>query len=46
MVGKIRWGILATGWIADLFVKNFARFEDHVEAEVRAASPMIRVAAE
>ena len=22
MAGKIRWGILATGWIADLFVKD------------------------
>jgi phosphoenolpyruvate carboxykinase (ATP) len=29
-----------------MFVKNFARFEDHVEADVRAASPLTQVAAE
>ncbi|HRX35346.1 MAG TPA: phosphoenolpyruvate carboxykinase (ATP), partial [Aestuariivirga sp.] len=29
-----------------MFVKNFSRFEDHVEAEVKAASPMTQIAAE
>jgi len=29
-----------------MFQKNFVQFEDHVEADVRAAAPEVRVAAE
>jgi phosphoenolpyruvate carboxykinase (ATP) len=32
--------------LVGMFVKNFARFEDHVEADIRAASPMTAMAAE
>ena len=29
-----------------MFQKNFVQFEDHVEADVRAAAPEVRIAAE
>jgi hypothetical protein len=29
-----------------MFAKNFAKFEDHVDAEVRAAAPHAKAAAE
>jgi hypothetical protein len=29
-----------------MFAKNFARFDDHVDAEVRAAAPHAKAAAE
>ena len=32
MAGKIRWGILATGWIAELFVKDLLRTGHSVTA--------------
>ena len=32
--------------LAGMFVRNFARFEDHAGADVRAASPITRLAAE
>ncbi len=32
MAGKVRWGILATGWIADLFVKDLQMFGHTVAA--------------
>lgn len=32
MAGDIRWGILATGWIADLFVKDLKQFGHTVTA--------------
>jgi predicted dehydrogenase len=32
MVGKIRWGILATGWIAELFVQDLLRTGHSVTA--------------
>jgi phosphoenolpyruvate carboxykinase (ATP) len=32
--------------LVGMFVKNFARFEDHVGADIRAASPITAVAAE
>ena len=32
--------------LVGMFVKNFARFEAHVDAEVRAASPITQLAAE
>jgi phosphoenolpyruvate carboxykinase (ATP) len=32
--------------LVGMFVKNFARFEDHVGADVRAASPVTQMAAE
>ena len=32
--------------LVGMFVKNFARFEDHVEADVKAASPATQMAAE
>jgi phosphoenolpyruvate carboxykinase (ATP) len=32
--------------LAGMFVANFAKFEDHVSPDVRAASPMLPLAAE
>jgi phosphoenolpyruvate carboxykinase (ATP) len=32
--------------LVDMFQKNFVQFEDHVEADVRAAAPEVRIAAE
>jgi phosphoenolpyruvate carboxykinase (ATP) len=32
--------------LVGMFVKNFDRFEDHVEADVKAASPVVQIAAE
>ena len=32
--------------LVGMFVKNFARFDGHVGADVRAASPAIQIAAE
>jgi phosphoenolpyruvate carboxykinase (ATP) len=32
--------------LVDMFVDNFAKFEDHVDAEVRAAAPTAKAAAE
>src|SRR5687767_5334737 len=32
MAGRIRWGILATGWIADLFVKDLLQTGHSVTA--------------
>ena len=32
--------------LVDMFQKNFIQFEDHVEADVRAAAPEVRIAAE
>ena len=32
--------------LVDMFQKNFVQFEDHVDAEVRAAAPEVRLAAE
>ena len=32
--------------LVNMFVKNFAHFEDHVEADVKAASPAVQIAAE
>jgi phosphoenolpyruvate carboxykinase (ATP) len=32
--------------LVGMFVKNFAKFESHVSADVRAASPIVPIAAE
>ncbi len=32
--------------LVDMFVKNFAKFEAHVDADVKAAAPAVRLAAE
>ena len=32
--------------LVDMFQKNFVQFEEHVEADVRAAAPEVRIAAE
>ena len=32
--------------LVDMFAKNFAKFEGHVDADVKAAAPVLRVAAE
>jgi phosphoenolpyruvate carboxykinase (ATP) len=32
--------------LVGMFQKNFAQFESHVDAEVRAAAPEVRIAAE
>ena len=32
--------------LVDMFVKNFAKFEDHVDERVRSAAPGVRIAAE
>jgi phosphoenolpyruvate carboxykinase (ATP) len=32
--------------LVDMFVKNFAKFEAHVDADVKAAAPVVRMAAE
>ena len=32
--------------LVDMFNKNFAKFEAHVDADVRAAAPVLKIAAE
>ncbi len=32
--------------LVGMFQKNFAKYEQHVDAEVRAAAPEVRIAAE
>jgi phosphoenolpyruvate carboxykinase (ATP) len=32
--------------LVGMFQKNFAKFEDHVDAEVKAAAPDVKLAAE
>jgi phosphoenolpyruvate carboxykinase (ATP) len=34
------------GRLVDMFQKNFARFEKHVDADIKAAAPEVRIAAE
>jgi len=35
-----------TAQLVGMFQKNFVKFESHVDAEVRAAAPEVRIAAE
>jgi phosphoenolpyruvate carboxykinase (ATP) len=32
--------------LVGMFQKNFTKYEDHVDADVRAAAPEVRIAAE